>query len=365
MPRPRRRSRRPVRATKKRHRRVARGPVRIRWDRISDERLLKFRLKDLGIALQGTVLEDCLHKLYDELDMRGLRLKPHVWISDEWFSPAGVPGFAVPFYLANARLRRLEANQLLDVEGASRAECLRIMRHEAGHAFQHAYQLHRRRRWQQLFGKSSTRYPEYYRPNPASKRYVQHLRLWYAQSHPDEDFAETFAVWLKPRSDWKRRYAGWPALKKLQYVDELMQEIGDRPPPIFNRRMVEPVHRMTKTLAEHYTARRKKYTVRMPNIYDADLRRLFSDQRRHRRLEKASTFLVRNRAEIRRLVAKWTGEYQYTLDLVLGDMIARCRVLNLHAAGPERQLLTDFCVLLTVKAMHFLYSQGRKDWIAL
>ena len=25
-----------------------------------------------------------------------------------------------------------------------------------------------------------------------------HLDPWYAQSHPDEDFAETFAVWLTP-----------------------------------------------------------------------------------------------------------------------------------------------------------------------
>ncbi|HEV8363785.1 MAG TPA: putative zinc-binding metallopeptidase [Gemmatimonadaceae bacterium] len=362
---PARSRRRPVRKSARRPRRRPRAANRIRWDRISDERLLRIRLKDLGVSVSGTVLETCVSKLYDELDQRGLRLKPHVWLSDEWFSPAGVPGFAAPFYLANARLRRLEANQLLDVEGASRAECLRIMRHEAGHAFQHAYQLHRRRKWQQLFGKSSTRYPEYYRPNPASKRYVQHLRLWYAQSHPDEDFAETFAVWLKPRSDWKRRYAGWPALKKLQYVDELMREIGPRAPLVANRRTLEPLNRLTKTLAEHYAARRKKYTVRLPNIYDADLRRLFSDQKRHRRLEMAATFLRRNRQDIRRLVARWTGEYQYTLDLVLGDMIARCRVLRLHAAGPERQLLTDFCVLLTVKTMHFLYSQGRKDWIAL
>ena len=154
-------------------------------------------------------------------------------------------------------------------------------------------------------------------------------------------------------------------MKKLLYVDELMKEIGDRAPPVSNRRLVEPLHRLKKTLAEHYAARRKKYTVRMPNIYDADLRRLFSEQKRHRRLELAATFLRRNRQEIRRLVAKWTGEYQYTLDLVLGDMIARCRVLKLHAAGPEQELLTDFCVLLTVKSMHFLYSQGRKDWIAL
>ena len=112
------------------------------------------------------------------------------------------------------------------MEGGNGRDCMRILRHEAGHVVQHAYRLQRRRRWQQLFGPSSTRYPNYYRPNPASSDFVQHLRLWYAQSHPDEDFAETFAVWLRPRSDWRKRYAGWPALRKLEYVDELMAEIA-------------------------------------------------------------------------------------------------------------------------------------------
>lgn len=339
--------------------------ARIRWEGLSDERLLKLRLKDLGVTIAGTWLEGCVDTLYEELETRGLRLKPHIWLSDEWFSPGGVPGFAIPFYLSHPRLRRLERNQFLDVEGGTRAECMRIMRHEAGHAIQHGYQLHRRRGWQQHFGKSSTRYPEYYRPNPASKKYVQHLRLWYAQSHPDEDFAETFAVWLRPRSDWRRRYAGWPAMKKLLYVDGLMEEICNLKPPVSNRRTVEPIQSLRKTLGEHYAARQQKYTVKFPNIYDADLKRLFSDQPRHRKREAASSFLRRNRGEIRRLVAKWTGEYQYTLDVVLGDMIGRCRDLRLRAAGPERPLVMDFSVLLTVKTMHFLYSQGRRDWIAL
>jgi len=194
---------------------------------------------------------------------------------------------------------------------------------------------------------------------------VQHLRLWYAQSHPDEDFAETFAVWLRPRSDWRSRYAGWPALRKLRYVDTLMNEICDQKPLIATRRVIDPLSKLTDTLAQHYESRREKYTVKFPNTYDADLRRLFSDEPRHRRQETAARFLRRNKGDIRRLVAKWTGEFQYTLELVLDDMIGRCKDLRLRAVGPERQLLTDFRVLLTVKTMHFLYSQGRRDWIAL
>jgi hypothetical protein len=338
---------------------------RFAWAHWRDDRLLHLRLRDLGVTIDGTWLEDCVAKLYVEIAERGLQFLPHVWLSDEWFSPTDVGGFAIPFYLAHPRLRRLERAQLLDVEGASRAECMRIMRHEAGHAFQHAYQLHRRPAWRALFGRSSKKYPEYYRPNPASKRYVQHLRLWYAQSHPDEDFAETFAVWLRPRSDWRTRYAGWPAIKKLRYVDDLMADIAPRKPVISTRVEYEPLTRVRRTLAEHYAARKKKYTIKFPNTYDAELKRLFSDEPRHRRNEAASSFLRRNRGEIRRMVAKWTGEYQYTLEIVLDDMIGRCRDLRLRLAGPERQVLLDFAVLLTVKAMHFMYSQGRRDWIAL
>jgi hypothetical protein len=191
------------------------------WALLPDDKLLKLRFKNLRLTIEGTWLEGCLEDLQGELEERNLRIRPHAWLSDEWFSPDTTPGIAIPFYLAHPRLMRLERKMIIDVEGGTRRECMRILRHETGHVVQNAFRLQRRRRWQELFGRSSTHYPRYYRPNPASKNYVQHLRLWYAQSHPDEDFAETFAVWLKPRSDWKKRYAGWSALRKLEYVDEV------------------------------------------------------------------------------------------------------------------------------------------------
>jgi hypothetical protein len=175
------------------------------WASLADEQLLNVRLKDLKVTVEGTWLEDCVNILRDELQERHIRVRPHAWISNEWFSPDTTPGIAIPFYLAHPRLMRLERKMIIDVEGGTWPECMRILRHEAGHVVQHAYQLSRRRRWQQLFGPTSKRYPRYYRPNPASRHFVQHLRLWYAQSHPDEDFAETFAVWLRPRSNWRAR----------------------------------------------------------------------------------------------------------------------------------------------------------------
>src|SRR5215475_11247207 len=282
------------------------------WERLSDEQLLKHRLSGLRVTVEGTWLEDCVKALSEELAERGIRLRPHTWISSEWFSPGDVPGIALPFYLAHPRLMKLEKKMMFDVEGGTWRECMAILRHEAGHAMQHAYQLQRRRRWQQLFGPSSKHYPRYYRPNPASRRYVQHLRLWYAQSHPDEDFAETFAVWLRPRSNWRTRYFGWPALRKLEYVDDLMKEIARQRPIKMVREKIDPLHALTQTLAEHYRKKQALYAVDTPRTYDRDLRRLFSADPRHHRSQAASHFIWRHRADIRELVAKWTGEYQLT-----------------------------------------------------
>jgi hypothetical protein len=338
---------------------------RFPWAKLPDEQLLQLRLKDLKVTIDGTWLEGCLENLHKELDKQGLRVKPHAWLSSEWFSPDDTPGIAIPFFLAHPRLMRLERKMFLDVEGGTVADCMRILRHEAGHVVQLAYQLQRRRRWQELFGSSSTRYPHYYRPDPASRNYVQHLRFWYAQSHPDEDFAETFAVWLTPRSNWRKRYFGWPAMKKLQYVDELMAEIATEKPEITRRLQIEPLSRLSDTLAEHYQKKQAFYAGDSHRTYDRDLRRIFSDDPKHRRSPAASTFLLENRAKISQMVSRWTGEYQPTLDTILNDMIARCRALKLRAVGHERQLRTDFTVLLTAKTVHSLCSPSRRQWFAL
>jgi hypothetical protein len=346
-------------------RRKRRFRRRFGWASLPDEELLKLRLKDLGVRIERTWLARRVRDLHEELEAKGLRIRPHAWISSEWFSPSDTPGIAIPFYLAHPRLMKLERKMIIDVEGGTTPECMRILRHEAGHVVQHAYQLHRRRRWQKLFGPSSRRYPRYYRPNPASKNHVQHLRLWYAQSHPDEDFAETFAVWLTPRSGWRRRYQGWPALKKLLYVDELMNEIAGKRPWVGRRIKVDPLNRLTQTLAQHYQKKQEIYWSQPPTIYDRDLTRIFSDNPRHWRSPAASLFLRRNRKRLREMVSQWTGEYELTLNAVFDDMIARCRELKLRARGSERQLMMDFAVLLTAKTVHSLYSASRRQWLAL
>lgn len=334
------------------------------WEKCSTRELLQWRICDLGLELEGSGLEAPIERLYDELEARDIRVRPHCWLSEEWFCPDGVPGIAIPFYLAHPRLKRLERSQILEVEGGTHGECLRLLRHEAGHAIQNAFRLHRRKRYRELFGSSTETYPDYYRPNPGSKRYVVHLPYWYAQAHPAEDFAETFAVWLTPGSRWRRRYQGWPALRKLRYVDQLMHEIAGQRPPVRSKARPDPVHRIRTTLGEHYRAKRERYQVLTSRAYDQDLIRLFTPiEESTSRSPSAASFLRKHRAEIRQLVARSTGKHELALDTVLGEMIARARELKLRAVGRERQLVVDFAILLAARSAEFLY-RGR-DWHAL
>jgi hypothetical protein len=331
-------------------------PVRPDLSELSDETLLGLRFSELGVRIEGSWLEERMSDLYAELDARGLTFRPHAWLSSEWFSPDGVPGIAIPFYLAHPRLMRLEKAQMLEVEGGTPEWCMQILRHEAGHAFDNAYALRRRRRRVRLFGPPAQPYPDFYLPKPYSKSFVLHLDSWYAQSHPDEDFAETFAVWLTPDSDWRSRYADWPALRKLEYLDRLMREIAGAPPVVKTRRRVEPIDRLRATLGAHYASKRGHYGLEHPHFYDRDLRRLFSAAPDYRRNRKASRFIHSIRRDVRRLVAEWTGTYQYTIDRVIEDIIARSDELSLRLMYPEDRTKLDFTMLVTVQTMNYLHS---------
>jgi hypothetical protein len=332
-------------------------PTTGEWTSLPDEQLLGLRLCDLGLGLESsTWLRERLDELSRDLEARQLRFRPHFWLSDEWFTPDGVPGIALPFYLAHPRLARLEENQMLEVEGGTPEWCLRILRHEVGHAIDNAYHLQRRKKRQELFGNSSEPYPDDYSPRPYSRSFVVHLESWYAQSHPAEDFAETFAVWLTPDSQWRARYAGWPALRKLEYVDELMREIGPRDQAVGAGKPVDPLPRIRRTLRTHYQRKRAKYGVVYPDFYDRDLRRLFSDKAEFASNVTAAVFLSRIRKQSRQRVARFTGEKQYTIDQVIENIIRRCQQLGLRLAGPEELTHMDFVALLTAQTVNALHS---------
>jgi hypothetical protein len=328
------------------------------WTQWPRERLLNVRVGDLPLRIQGAPLRPAIQQLLRELKDRGLAFRPHFWLSHEWFTPDDVPGVAIPFFLAHPRLRALEREFMLEVEGGTRDWCLRLLRHETGHALLNAYGLHRRKDWREHFGRPSQKYPDTYLPQPYSKRYVVHLDNWYAQAHPHEDWAETFAVWLNPRSDWRNRYRDWPALKKLEYVDRLMQELHGLPPKRRNRREAEPLRSLKITLREYYENKRKLYGKDSPEFFDRDLKRLFSDAAEHQGSERASHYIRRAEDALIEIVGRWTSEHHYRIREVLNEMVSRCEELELHVAAEDRVLKEEMIAALTAFVMNKLHSGG-------
>jgi hypothetical protein len=299
------------------------------WTRYADERLLDTRLCDLGLTLAGSKLQKEIEVLYRELENRGFAFRPHVWLSDCWFCPDGVPGFAVPFYLVHPRLMRLEKAHMLELDGQTAEARLKLLRHETAHALANAYRLHRKQSWRRRFGRASRAYPESYLPRPYSRNYVLHLDNWYAQSHPAEDWAETFAVWLDPSSRWREKYRDWPALRKLTYVDALMKEIAGRTPPVRSKKQIDPVSTLRLTLREYYAEKQTRLQQDLPRFHEQQLRQIFPAAASAKR-ERATHFIRRMRREAINTVAHWTSDSRYRINLTLEDMIRRCEALNLY-----------------------------------
>jgi hypothetical protein len=326
------------------------------WVALKDEEMLALRICDLGVRIEGSELEARVGQLYDELTRRGVTLRPDCYLGDEWFSPEGVPAIAIPFYLAHARLKSLELHQMLEVEGGTSEWCQRLLRHECGHAMDHAYRISSRRQWREAFGSPETEYtPDTYRPRPYSKSFVRHLPNWYAQAHPDEDFAETFAVWLAATPDqWRQQYKGWKALEKLEYVHVLMQEIADRPPLVKKGRHISEAKKLRTTLARYYAARRRLYAEDFPDFYDADLRAIFGNGEPGG--ESAARLMRKNRAALVTSIVRWTGQRKYTVTMLVRRLILRCHELRLQAPRDSVRLQFELAAYLAALVANHLHT---------
>ena len=333
------------------------------WPSLGDETLLDLRFCDLNLSIEGTALEASVARLYGELESRGIRFRPHCWLAQEWFSPDGVPGFAIPFYLAHPRLMALERRFMREVEGGNRGWLMRILRHEAGHAIDTAYRLRRRRRWRELFGPASLPYPDAYRPRPGSRRFVQHLETWYAQAHPTEDFAETFAVWLKPRSSWRREYVGWPAYAKLEYIDEVATEIASARPCVNSRARIEDIAGERQTLREHYAHKFARYGLTRRSGADELLLKVYTPVPHSHRALKAASVVRERRAQLRQRIVASGACGDYLVHQILRLIVRRCEALDLYVRGPRREL--DAHLLWLVSRLAESYGERQLPRVAL
>ncbi len=338
-------------------------PIRAaRLDEMPDNELLRMRFCDLPLHLKGSVIQDRANIVFDELTQRGIRLRPTLWIAEEWYNPDGVVGFAVPFYLLHPRLIRLERKMMLEAEGASLIEAMSILRHETGHAVDEAFRLSEMREYRQVFGSPQRAYPKNYTADPDSRDFVQHLNAWYAQSHPVEDFAETFAVWMKSERSWRRTYRDWPALEKLRTVERWMRERRGVEPVIKPKRIPDEIKNSTRTLAQHYDEKRDFYAIEAEDEFDGALQRIFQENghdRRRRWNVSAARLLSSHRTRLRRRTAKPLGVPAYVVDQVLRQLVHRARILKLKQTRPQAETVAKISKLVSRATVAILHNRPR------
>lgn len=326
---------------------------------LSDADILKLRFKTMALSVEGTEVEARVNQLYAELEAKGLVFKPQIFLGDEWFSPEGMNAISVPFYLSNTRLKNLEKTLMLEVEGGDPEWFMKLLRHEAGHCFDHCYKFSKRKKWSQVFGSPNVEYqPETYRPQPYSKSYVKHLDRWYAQAHPDEDFAETFAVWLSPNIDWKKEYSKWPgAFAKLQYMEGLAKESVKLKNTSEKGRLPSAVNNLTSTLEKYYQKRKRENADDYPDFYDSDLKLIFNGETTLAKREfSAGRFMTRNRKAIISTVAWATSERKFTIDSLVKRLADRSEKLELRIGKSEIQTTMEVASFLTSLVKNYLFT---------
>jgi hypothetical protein len=324
------------------------------WDRERDA-LLGRTISDLELRIQGSRVERLINQLYAELEAKSIRFRPPVYLSDQWGCPDGTPLIGVPFYLVDPRLERIEAEMSGRVEDD--AESMRYMRHECGHAVNYAFALYDRPEWSQLFGSFSRPYRERYRADPFSREYVRHILGWYAQKHPDEDFAETFAIWLTPDFDWRAAYDGWPALVKLEYVDRVMHELSAESPEIAPPSEEDlPVEAMRYTVAQHYAESDDRVPIADPRQFDTDLRTIFNSSKDAPSGDAATAFIRRHYREVVSRISYWTGEAPSVVRSLIDHLAKRSGELDLRVGTLEASTLIELTAFGTAVVMNHRYT---------
>ena len=315
--------------------------------------LLSRPIRELGLKLEGSPVERFVEQLYRELDAKGLtKFRPLCYLTDEWGCPSGEPVIGIPFYLAHAALAELE-QKAHDLEDAR--EIMMYLRHEAGHAFTYAYRLHNSPEGKQLFGPFRRPYRDNYRPAPFSRDYVRHLPGWYAQKHPDEDFAETFAVWLTPRSNWRKRYRGWAALEKLRYLDRLARKVARSDPPRRRGQTDITVDEMETTVGEFYHQAAREEVAVTELAPDTDLRDIFRVSKRRKGARPAQEFLRKHRKAVIDKVAQWTGAQRPLIKTLLETIEERAGKLDLRAdQAREAEHLAELTAYTTALVMTYV-----------
>jgi hypothetical protein len=328
------------------------------WETVRFE-LLNSRISDLNLRIPDSPVEPFIRRLYREMEGKKFRFKPDIYLTDSWGCPDRSPIIGIPFYLADERLVRVEEEQTGEIEDAKRI--MALLRHEAGHAVNYAYRLWRRPDWEKTFGRFTRPYREFFRPDHLSREYVRHISVapygrTYAQKHPDEDFAETFAVWLTPRSGWRARYRNWPVMEKLLYVDGLMREIRRRLPENSRPRLLRPAATMTLLLDDHYGKKAERYRRAARGYVDDRLREVFPPARGSL-LRPASELFRKLHARLLERIVLWSTLSEREASAILRKLESRSKALKLsYRPGKEGERIMDIVSLAVAMALDYAYT---------
>ena len=315
-------------------------------------------IRDLGLRIEGTRLEPLVAAFRAELVQVGLdRVQPRVYLSTEWGVAMGTTAIAVPFYLVDVELTAYHKERVGHLEGFSDLDILRYLRHEMGHVVNYAYKLYEREEWTKRFGLINKPYVEEYRPKPFSRSYVRHLPGWYAQKHPDEDWAESFAVWMTPGLNWRAQYKSWPrALEKLEYVGRLMEEVRSREPEALSEDLDEPVTNLPYSVEQYYEALTDDIEG-VPADLDTLLSSVFPPPLGNEAYREAATLILQVETALLDQVFIWTGHFPERTRALVRQMASHAKSLSLtYAESDEPAAIVGLTTLVCALAMNHVFG---------
>jgi hypothetical protein len=326
-------------------------------------------IRDLKLSIEGTRLAPLLEQFLQELKAKNIhRLAPKFHLSSEWGVPFGTVVIGIPFYLARPELTDLHGEEVGHIEGFNEADILRYLRHEMGHVVNYGYKLYDEEEWVKLFGSITQPYLEDYRPQPFSRRFVRHLPGWYAQKHPDEDWAETFAVWMTPDHDWRKEYAPWPtALAKLEYCERTMARLAEHDPPVTATELDEDVGELAYSLREYYKNQPAENEPPASAGLDGDLRAIFDEiapladanQSEPKETRHAAALIRKLERPLMADVFRWTGHFPEKTRSLMRHLAQRAEALQqVYPREAEMEATIGVTILVTSLAMNHVHRGG-------
>lgn len=274
-----------------------------------------------------------------EVRKKGLKyFWPAIFVGSEWYSPEDLNSVAIPFYLLDPQLLELEKKVMGEAEGENINSFLKLLRHEVGHAFEHAYGLSKLPQWQMIFGDPNTKYnPHSYTYQAYSRKFARNLSGCYGQVHPSEDFAESFAVWLTPRSNWRKKYCASPViLSKLKYIDSLVASLKNRRPLKVAKDPYLQDELLSSSLENLYRSRIRELGSDSQFYFDRALKKIFVDRSKSTKQALPADIWLKQNSQVLTEKTKSTIQIpKYAIAAQVKRFYQRLKILKLYHAHKD------------------------------